>query len=361
MTETPGPQERPPALFKDVLDDVLPDTFEDDPEECAICGSHRYEQVADDAATHHALPVSLPPDTLSLLQNSESRSLPSNVAAILLWFCPTHWKDLREWIGNPGAVSLSALDARFIGYRTDKSTSRDQWSQAALRVARERVRDETLGRDPEELREHNRLSATLLVAAVDHYNYTYGPTEQLKPALKQTLQQAGYNVSTPTHGFLDLKLSLPAQQPDIIGTVFRLPDTTEEYRTKPLAAHETGPERSVSETRYQSLSRRSYHAAAYDEFDDIVYVGFYRDPIAERWLWYPFVESYTQGITSSHRTYLTVAGPTGESPLLGLDDFTPEYLDPEEYEAAVQEQWATIDTDRSTTARVRDYLRRRFL
>lgn len=365
MSDELGPKSVLPDMIHETLGEEFPELFGSDPYRCAICGEYIHSEVTNPEDIDLENPetlvmaVELPPETVELMEHSGEIDVAEDTESIRLQFCKHHLTALEDWYGKPGSVVFSSFDAQYVVQKpSDRPSKRNKWGQNRLRVARETVRGRELMSQTELLKEKELLQATLLVAAVDQYGFDYGPVERAKSSLFSEFRDRGFQVSSPEHGFLDVELNLPELSQRVLGSVFLLPSDDDRYEDTPLSKYEAGPERSVSNTRYYSIHRDNYYESAYNEFENVIYVGFYKLPERNSWIWYPFKEDYSDEFGSDDRQYLTVEGPTDSSPLLDLDDFGADLLDVTEYENRVEENWESIQQNRPATGRARDYIRK---
>lgn len=361
MPEELGPKSAFLDHFHQQLEETDPERFSEDPYRCACCGEYIYSgDVNSDEPELLIVPVILPPETIALMENGTEENLPANTGAIKLQFCKHHLKAMEYWMGSPGAVSFRSFNAKYVVESTsDNDVPKSKWDQSTLRLARDRLRRRKFDGEPEEIDQRELVQATLLVAAVDEFGTEYGSVEKAKEELYGKLNSRGFSISQPNHGFLDLKTSIPNSSTEIVGSVFVLEDERGWYTTDPPSQSERGPEHAASNTLYYYLKWKTYHEEAYEMYPDSVYIGFYKVPDMDLWLWYPFRENHDTGWRSEDRKYLTVRGPTNVSPMLSLDRFRSKYLNPERYEGQVEENWKAIERNRSIVSRYKDAIWRR--
>jgi hypothetical protein len=292
------------------------------------------------------------------MENSSDVDI-ENANAIKFRLCPSHREAMEDWIGNPRTVTFTSFDADYVDVERDKFPSRDKWTQKDLRYARRLTHGdrEHLFDDEGRFERNQDLESTLLVAAVDVYNIEYSETESAIPRLVQDLQQRGLAATERKEGEIDIEIRFPDADEPVLGTVFTLPSDADRYKQEPLGKYERTPERAATDTIYYRLSQGDqFSQTAYENYSCSHYVAFYKLPGETDWIWYPISEDYTNEFGADHRTFLTIAAPTGDSPMLGLDHLQPEFLDERAYEARVSENWDAINEQRTAVEKARDYV-----
>ncbi len=339
------------------MEEALPDNLDTGPHTCAVCGTSIYRGDGEKMT----ISMVLPSQTASLMENGDEVTFSEETESLQIQLCENHWSAMKEWVGDPNAVSLSSFDATQVKPVSHSGVVQEtKWDQDRLRSAQSIVSGEIESYSEKEVhRLREKLQATLLLAAVYRYDIDYGPTQRAKENLRTLLHKQGYNVSRLYDDCIDIKVELESDC-TVVGTVYSTQVDSKSHQRKPLSKWESEPERSVSDTVYLRLSRRSFHESAYKKYSDCTYVGFYWLQDREKWLWYPIPEGISTEFGSDDRLLLPIEGPTGESPALGLNALSSETIAIEEYEQRLKENWAEIEKERPMSERATDWLRRYF-